>query len=61
VLIADKQGMETGTAGRRGPLDHRARSLARIGHVRIIARERDPDSHRMILVAAPAIRPERVK
>ena len=59
VLIADKQGIERGTAGRRGPLDHPARSLARIFHVRVIARERDPDLHCVILVAAQAsIRPE---
>src|SRR5205823_12365178 len=59
VLIADKQGIELGTAGRRGPLDHPARSLTRIFQVRVIARERDPDFHRVILVAAPAsIRPE---
>jgi hypothetical protein len=48
VLIADKQGIEPGAACRRGSLDHPARSLARIYHVRVIARERDPDSHSVI-------------
>jgi hypothetical protein len=50
VLIADKQGIERSTARRRGSLDHPARSLARIFHVRVIARQRDPDSHRVILI-----------
>jgi hypothetical protein len=59
VLIADKQGIERGTAGRRRSLDHPARCLARIFYVRVIARQRNPDSHRVILVAAQAsIRPE---
>ncbi len=59
VLIADKQGIERRTAGCRGPLDHPARPLARILHVRVIACQRDPDLHRVILVAAQAsIRPE---
>jgi hypothetical protein len=49
VLIADKQGIERRTAGRRGSLDHPARSLARIFSVRVIARERDPKSHFVIL------------
>ena len=48
MLIADKQGIEPGAACRRRPLDHPARSLARIFHVRVIARQRDPDSHRVI-------------
>jgi hypothetical protein len=52
VLIADKQRVERSTVRRRGSLDHPARSLARIFHVRVIARQRDPDSHRLILVAA---------
>jgi len=51
VLIADKQGIEPGAACRRGALDHPARSLARIFHIQVIARERDPNSHRVILVA----------
>ena len=51
VLIADKQGIERRTACRRRSLDHPARSLARICRVRVIARQRDPDSHRVILVA----------
>jgi hypothetical protein len=50
VLIADKQGIERSTARRRSSLDHPARSLARIFHVRVIARQRDPDSHRVILI-----------
>jgi hypothetical protein len=50
VLIADKQGIERSTACRRRPLDHPARSLARIYHVRMIARQRDPDSHLVILI-----------
>jgi hypothetical protein len=49
VLIADKQGIKRRTAGRRGSLDHPARSLARIFSVRVIARERDPKSHFVIL------------
>jgi hypothetical protein len=28
--------------------------LAQIFHVRVIARERDPDSHHVILIAGPA-------
>jgi hypothetical protein len=51
VLIADKQGIEPGVAGRCGPLDHPARALTRIFAIRVIARERDPDLHRAILVA----------
>jgi Acetyltransferase (GNAT) domain len=47
VLIADKQGIECSKARRRGSLDHPARCLARICHVRMIARQRDPDSHRV--------------
>ena len=47
VLIADKQGIERGTAGRRGPFDHPARSLTRVFDVRVIAGERDPDPHRV--------------
>ena len=59
VLIADKQGIERGTACRRGPLDHPARSLARIFHVRVIARQRDPDPHRVDPCRRSAsIRPE---
>jgi hypothetical protein len=52
MLIADKQGSEPGAVCRRGSLDHPARSLARIFHVRVIARERDPNSHSVILVVA---------
>jgi len=51
VLIADEQGIERSTACRRRSLDHPARCLARICHVRMIARQRDPDSHRVILFA----------
>ena len=51
VLIADEQGIEPGAVSRRGSLDHPARSLARILHVGVIARERDPNPHRVILVA----------
>jgi hypothetical protein len=55
VLIADKQGIERSPARRRSALDHSARSLARICHVRMIARQRDPDSHRVILFAGVAV------
>jgi hypothetical protein len=50
VLIADKQGIERSTACRRRSLDHPARCSARICHVRMIARQRDPHSHRVILI-----------
>jgi hypothetical protein len=51
VLIADKQGIERSTACRHRSLDHPARCLARVCHVRMmIARQRDPDSHRVILI-----------
>src|SRR6516162_6000567 len=49
VLIANEQGIEPGAVRRRGSLDHPARSLARIFHVGVIARERDPNSHFVIL------------
>jgi hypothetical protein len=52
VLIADKQGVERSTVCRRGSLDHPARSLARIFYVRVIAGERDPNSHSVILLVA---------
>ena len=48
MLIADTQGIEPGALCRRGSLDHPARSLTGIFHVRVIARERDPDSHSVI-------------
>jgi hypothetical protein len=52
VLIPDEQGIEPGAVCRRGSLDHPARSLARIFHGRVIARERDANSHSVILVVA---------
>jgi len=45
-------GIEPGTAC-RGSLDHPARPLARILHVRVIAPQRDPDPHRFIPLAVP--------
>jgi hypothetical protein len=51
VLIADKQGIERSPARRRRSIDHPARSMARIFHVRVIAGQRDPDSHHVILFA----------
>ena len=61
VLIADKQGIECRTVCRRGSLDHPARSLARICHVRVIARQRDPrlSSRHPLSPAQGLIRPER--
>jgi hypothetical protein len=50
VLIADEQGIEPGAVCRRRSLDHPARSLARIFHAGVIARERDSNSHSVILV-----------
>jgi hypothetical protein len=50
VLIADEQGIEPDAVGRRGSLDHPARSLARIFQLGVIARERNPDPHSVILV-----------
>ena len=50
VLIAHKQGIEPGAVRRCGSLDHPARSLARVFRVRVIARQRDPNFHRVILV-----------
>jgi hypothetical protein len=49
VLIADEQGIEPGAVGCRGSLDYPARSLARVFHVRVIARERDSNPHFVIL------------
>jgi hypothetical protein len=51
VLITDKQGIEPGAVCRPGALDHLARSLERVFRVRVITRQRDPNSHRVILVA----------
>jgi hypothetical protein len=51
VVIADKQRIEPRPVCRRGSLDLPARSLARVLRIRVIARERDPSSHRVILVA----------
>ena len=51
MLIADEQGIEPGAVYRRGSLDHPARSLARVFCVWVIARQRDPNSHGVILVA----------
>jgi hypothetical protein len=50
VLITNEQGIEPGAVCRRGSLDHPARSLARICPVRVIARQRDPDFHRVVLI-----------
>jgi hypothetical protein len=55
VLIADKQGIEGSTLRRRRSLDHLARSLARIFRVRVIARQRDSDSHCVFLVAGATV------
>ena len=52
MLIADKQRIEPGAAGRRGSLDHPACALTRIAHTRVIAGERDANSHRVIPVIA---------
>jgi hypothetical protein len=49
VLIADKQGIKRSAAGCRGSLDHPSRSSARIFDFRVIARQRDPDPHRVVL------------
>ena len=59
VLVADEQGIEPGAMRRRGALDHPPRSFARVFGVRVIARERDPNFHPVILVAGSAsMRPE---
>jgi hypothetical protein len=45
-----------------GPLDDPARTLTRIFHVRVIGGQRNPDSHRVILIAAQsAIRGPRLR
>jgi len=49
VLITDKQGIKRSAPGCRGSLDHPSRSLARIFDIRVIARQRDPDPHRVVL------------
>src|SRR5437868_1696528 len=52
VLIADEQGIERSMACGRGSLNDPARSLMGVCYLRVIARQRDPDSHRVILVVA---------
>jgi hypothetical protein len=51
VLIADEQRIEPGAVSRRGSLNHPMRSLAWVSRVRMIARKRNPNSHRVIPVA----------
>ena len=49
VLITDKERIERRMACRSRTFDHPARSLARVCRVRMIARERDPDPHRITI------------
>jgi hypothetical protein len=54
VLIADEERVKRRTVRRACPLDHLARAQARVYCVRVIARERDPNSHHVTVVAARA-------
>jgi hypothetical protein len=50
-VSSNAEGVKPGAVCRRGSLDHPARSLAWIFHARVIARERNPNFHPVILVA----------